>query len=288
MVPPGRHAGPHGGGHRGQPAVLARPRGVHPHSRECPASKGLWTPFRGQRMQGGEAASEAAMQALPRVADIMAEELGWNKKVKAVQIEAAKAYLESYGGRIPVEDDLHVRLPTLTEAMDIFKEIDTDGSGFLDKQEIKEMAIRLGQPLPDDRIDSIFATMDKNKDGRVQADEFMEWFGKEETMAGMKAYFHKKTLQIFEEIDIDGSNDIDEQELMDISLRLGQGFDKKTIKKIFKEMDTNRDGKIQIEEFIAWMDKENDETGFRKMLASSLGLGGTGWLDQKSGSSFLG
>lgn len=104
----------------------------------------------------------------------------------------------------------------------------------------------------------------------------------------MKAYFHKKTLQIFEEIDIDGSNDIDEQELMDISLRLGQGFDKKTIKKIFKEMDTNHDGKIQIEEFIAWMDKENDETGFRKMLASSLGLGGTGWLNQKSGSSFLG
>lgn len=67
--------------------------------------------------------SEAAMQALPRVADIMAEELGWNKKVKAVQIEAAKAYLESFGGRIPVEDDLHVRLPTLTDAMDIFKEV---------------------------------------------------------------------------------------------------------------------------------------------------------------------
>ena len=44
------------------------------------------------------------------------------------------------------------------------------------------MAIRLGQPLPDDRIDAIFAAMDKNKDGRIQADEFMEWFEKEETM----------------------------------------------------------------------------------------------------------
>ena len=53
------------------------------------------------------------MEVLPRVADIMAEELGWSRKVKAVQIEAAKAYLENYGGRIPVEDDLHVRLPTL-------------------------------------------------------------------------------------------------------------------------------------------------------------------------------
>ena len=29
--------------------------------------------------------SEAAMEALPRVADIMAEELGWSKKIKAKQ-----------------------------------------------------------------------------------------------------------------------------------------------------------------------------------------------------------
>ena len=33
--------------------------------------------------------SEAAMEALPRVADIMAEELGWSKKIKAKQVEAA-------------------------------------------------------------------------------------------------------------------------------------------------------------------------------------------------------
>lgn len=233
--------------------------------------------------------SEAAMQALPRVAEIMAEELGWSRKIKAAQIEAAKAYLESYGGRIPVEDDLHVRLPTLEEAMDIFREIDRDGSGFLDVQEIKEMALRLGQPLPDDRIKDIFQDMDKNGDGKIQADEFMEWFSAEETKQGIKNYFHQKTLQIFKEIDADNSGYLDEQELTDISLQLGQNFPKKKIKAIFNEMDINKNGRVEIEEFIAWMDKENDETGFRRMLSATMGLGGTGWLDKKqSGGSFLG
>mmetsp|Transcript_31249 Transcript_31249/g.57950 ORF Transcript_31249/g.57950 Transcript_31249/m.57950 type:complete len:907 (+) Transcript_31249:25-2745(+) len=233
--------------------------------------------------------SEAAMQAIPRVADIMAEELGWSAKIKAKQIQTAKEYMESYGGRIPMDDDLSIRLPTLAEAMDVFKEIDVDGSGFLDMQEVKEMAIRLGQPLPEDRVQSIFNEMDKNKDGKIQAEEFMEWFNAEESKEGIKSYFHKKTRLIFNEIDTDMSGFIDEGELGDVCVRLGQKLPAKKIKTIFKEMDANNDGKIQLDEFTAWMDKETDHTEFRKMLSSSLGLGGTSWLDKsQSGGSFLG
>ena len=119
---------------------------------------------------------EAAQDALPRVADIMAEELGWNKKVKAKQIETAKSYLDAYGGRIPHDDDVAVRLLTHEDAMDIFKEIDTDGSGFLDQQEIKEMASRLGQPLSDDKLAALFRTMDKDKNGRIDMSEFVDWY----------------------------------------------------------------------------------------------------------------
>lgn len=233
--------------------------------------------------------SEAAMEALPRVADIMAEELGWSSKVKATQIQAARDYLESYGGRIPIDDDIAVRLPTLAEAMDVFREFDTDGSGYLDMQEVKEMAIRLGTPLPDDRVKEIFDQMDKNKDGKVQSDEFMEWFNDETTKAGIKSYYHQKTKKIFKEIDTDRSGFIDEQELRDVTVRLGQEFDEKKVKAIFKDMDANKDGKIQLHEFMAWMDKETDDTGLRKMLSTSLGLGGSSWLEnRKGGGSFLG
>jgi glycerol-3-phosphate dehydrogenase len=41
------------------------------------------------------------MHAIPMVANIMAEELGWTEHVKAKQIEAATAYIDSYAGSIP-------------------------------------------------------------------------------------------------------------------------------------------------------------------------------------------
>ena len=188
--------------------------------------------------------SEAALQALPRVADIMAEELGWSRKIKARQIQEAKDYLESYGGRIPVEDDLTIRLPTLQEAMDIFKEVDRSGSGFLDMEEIKEMAIRLGQPLPEKEVKRIFQNMDKDGDGKVTPDEFTEWFEKAETKEAIRTYFNRKTLQIFDEIDRDRSGHIDEQELADITLRLGRKMGQSEIKKVFKLMDKDGDGKV--------------------------------------------
>jgi len=44
---------------------------------------------------------EAAIQAIPKVADIMAKELGWNAKIRKEQISAARHYIDSYGGPMP-------------------------------------------------------------------------------------------------------------------------------------------------------------------------------------------
>lgn len=235
--------------------------------------------------------SEAAFEALPRVADIMAEELGWSRRVKTAQMKAARAYLESYGGRIPVEDGLSVRLPTLGDAKDVFRELDTDKSGYVDIQEIQAFAHRrLGRPLEEDTVKTIFKSMDKNRDGKVNVDEFMEWFSNDETKRGIKYYFHQKTIQIFNEIDIKNHGYLNMEEIKNISIQLGLNLTDSKIKQIFMEMDTDRNGKVYKEQFIAWMDKDIDKTGFRKVLSASMGIGGTGWLDrtQSGPGSFLG
>ena len=41
---------------------------------------------------------DAALRAVPKVAEIMANELGWDKDVTEKQITAAKRYVESYSG----------------------------------------------------------------------------------------------------------------------------------------------------------------------------------------------
>lgn len=119
---------------------------------------------------------EAAQGAIPRVADIMTEELGWSKKVKKYQIAAAEEYMTSYGGRIPGDDADELRAATYTDIMDIFNAIDTDGSGFLDKQEVQEMATRLGFPMSTKDVDNAFKQMDVNQDGRVSGKEFVAYW----------------------------------------------------------------------------------------------------------------
>jgi glycerol-3-phosphate dehydrogenase len=44
---------------------------------------------------------EAALEALPKVADLMAKTLGWSNKVKKAQVKAAKHYIETFGGPVP-------------------------------------------------------------------------------------------------------------------------------------------------------------------------------------------
>jgi glycerol-3-phosphate dehydrogenase len=153
---------------------------------------------------------DASMEALPRVADIMAEELGWSKRTKASQMKAAQKYLESYGGRIPQEDSGKVSLPLNQDVISLFEQLDTDGNGFLDIHEIKDMSERLGRPLSD-----------------------------------------------------------------------------KHLKKVFDEMDRNRNGKVEVEEFIHWLENSKDSTGFAKALNESNRLGGKAWLKRRS-TTFLG
>ena len=43
---------------------------------------------------------EAALAAIPKVAAIMAKELGWDKDVTEKQIQAAKQYVKSYSGGV--------------------------------------------------------------------------------------------------------------------------------------------------------------------------------------------
>mmetsp|Transcript_12491 Transcript_12491/g.18675 ORF Transcript_12491/g.18675 Transcript_12491/m.18675 type:complete len:907 (-) Transcript_12491:83-2803(-) len=228
--------------------------------------------------------SEAAQEALPRVADIMAEELGWNKATKKEQIKCAQKYLAAYGGRIPYEDGVALRFLAHEDAMDMFREIDRDGSGFIDPQELKEIATRLGNPLDDKQLKELFRTIDTDKNGKISADEFVAWINAEQSKNDVKRYLHATATVIFEEIDTDQSGFLDKAELKAVTVRLGEDFTDKEIKKIFKEMDTDKDGKISLQEFIAWMDKENDKTGFRKLLASHMqdnNMQGA-WLDEKT------
>lgn len=119
---------------------------------------------------------DAAVSALPKVADIMAEELGWSKSVKAEQIAYATQYLAAMGGRVPNKIGSDLRDATYRDVTDIFNAIDADGNGYLDLKEIGDVATALGFPMEDDKLKVAFKEMDENNNGRVSMDEFVHWW----------------------------------------------------------------------------------------------------------------
>jgi hypothetical protein len=106
----------------------------------------------------------------------MAKELGWSKEVKAKQMMAARVYVESYVGRIPDKHGAKLREATYRDVQDIFNAIDTDGNGYLDHQEIGEVAEVLGFPMTEDELAAAFKELDADSNGRISFEEFEQWW----------------------------------------------------------------------------------------------------------------
>jgi glycerol-3-phosphate dehydrogenase len=119
---------------------------------------------------------DAALAAVPMVADIMTKELGWTADVKAEQIAAATKYVNSYGGRIPDNKERTLREGSYKNIEELFNAIDTDGSGFLDRTEVGELAYVLDITLSNEELTAAFNQMDQNGNDRVDLQEFEAWF----------------------------------------------------------------------------------------------------------------
>eukprot|EP01028_Stygiella_incarcerata_P012396 TRINITY_DN759_c1_g1_i1.p1 TRINITY_DN759_c1_g1~~TRINITY_DN759_c1_g1_i1.p1 ORF type:complete len:2638 (-),score=842.99 TRINITY_DN759_c1_g1_i1:1582-9495(-) len=69
----------------------------------------------------------------------------------------------------------NVTLPQLHEYEETFNHFDTDGSGFLDRDEIGPLLTALGEKPSSKLIDRLFTLMDTNSDGKVSFEEFVTW-----------------------------------------------------------------------------------------------------------------
>eukprot|EP00931_Biecheleriopsis_adriatica_P012043 TRINITY_DN113143_c0_g1_i1.p2 TRINITY_DN113143_c0_g1~~TRINITY_DN113143_c0_g1_i1.p2 ORF type:complete len:106 (+),score=39.65 TRINITY_DN113143_c0_g1_i1:65-382(+) len=56
----------------------------------------------------------------------------------------------------------------------LFKEADTDGSGFLERKEVKKLlAAQADHQVSEDEVEAALSKADKNMDGKVDLDEFV-------------------------------------------------------------------------------------------------------------------
>ena len=129
----------------------------------------------------------------------------------------------------------------------VFNKYDTNKDGKISQEEYKLALKALDSGISDTEVAKAFQSIDSDGDGFVDFKEFMEMYN---AGGGVKASDIQSAFQVF---DLDGNGKISAEELSQVLKKLGEGCSLKACRKMMKGVDTNGDGFIDINEFMAMM-----------------------------------
>ncbi|XP_064647573.1 calmodulin-like protein 5 [Lineus longissimus] len=126
---------------------------------------------------------------------------------------------------------------------DVFNQFDTDGSGWLDRNEIARLlAMKPSDPdKPTPSADQVFALADENSDNRISKEEFLS------ALAGVTK--QDQYAYMFRSFDLDHDGKITAHELLKAMKQKETKETLQSAKKLIAQLDVNGDGKLDPEEF---------------------------------------
>ncbi|XP_057516081.1 calcium-dependent protein kinase 29 isoform X1 [Amaranthus tricolor] len=141
---------------------------------------------------------------------------------------------------------------------EMFNNIDTDRSGTITLQELKDGLARLGSTLTETEIQQLLEAADVDKNGTIDYIEFIT-----ATMHRHRLDKEENLCKTFQYFDVDKSGFITRDELRQAMTKYGMG-DEATIDEILDDVDTDKDGRINYEEFVAMMKKGTTDSDENK------------------------
>ncbi|KAG5030010.1 Calcium-dependent protein kinase 1 [Glycine max] len=136
---------------------------------------------------------------------------------------------------------------------EMFKSMDTDNSGTITFEELKAGLPKLGTKLSESEVRQLMEAADVDGNGTIDYIEFIT-----ATMHMNRMEREDHLYKAFEYFDNDKSGYITMEELESALKKYNMG-DEKTIKEIIAEVDTDNDGRINYDEFVAMMRKGNPD-----------------------------
>lgn len=136
---------------------------------------------------------------------------------------------------------------------EMFKSMDTDDSGTITFEELKAGLPKLGTKLSESEVRQLMEAADVDGNGTIDYIEFIT-----ATMHMNRVEREDHLYRAFQYFDKDKSGYITMEELEHALKEYNMG-DKKTIKEIIAEVDTDHDGRINYDEFVAMMRKGQPE-----------------------------
>jgi len=165
----------------------------------------------------------------------------------------------------------------------VFKTIDENGDGHIDKSELKKLFIMLNAKMSDAELDEVFAQLDTDGDGVIGEAEFNAWY------TNSKELIRSQVRTVFDELDKDNSGVLDKAEIRHLLVELDPSVTEKDVKDALAAMyQGGSTEEITFEEFAAWYEKsilyerqkqavEEDMHGVWENLKPPYGSGCFGW-----------
>ncbi|XP_047329635.1 calcium-dependent protein kinase 34-like [Impatiens glandulifera] len=135
----------------------------------------------------------------------------------------------------------------------MFKGMDTDNSGTITLEELKQGLAKQGTKLSEYEVKQLMEAADADGNGTIDYDEFIT-----ATMHLNRMDREEHIYTAFQYFDKDNSGYITIEELEQALREFGMN-DNKDIKEIISEVDADHDGRINYDEFVAMMRKGNPE-----------------------------
>ncbi|WVZ86714.1 hypothetical protein U9M48_033457 [Paspalum notatum var. saurae] len=131
----------------------------------------------------------------------------------------------------------------------MFNNMDTDKSGTITVEELKEGLTKLGSKISEAEVQKLMEAVDVDKSGSIDYTEFLTAM-----MNKHKLEKEEDLMRAFQHFDKDDSGYITRDELEQAMAEYGMG-DEASIKEVLDEVDKDKDGRIDYEEFVEMMRK---------------------------------
>ncbi|KAI9113326.1 hypothetical protein K1719_015851 [Acacia pycnantha] len=139
----------------------------------------------------------------------------------------------------------------------MFNNMDTDNSGTITLEELRAGLTKLGSKLNESEIQQLMDAADVDKNGTIDYPEFIT-----ATMHRHRVEKEENLFKAFQYFDKDNSGFITREELRQALSEYGMG-DEAAIDEVIDDVDTDKDGRINYEEFVALM-KNGDKPRVRE------------------------
>ena len=129
---------------------------------------------------------------------------------------------------------------------EVFDNFDKDKGGYIDSRELASVLRALGRGKDQKEIDEFMEKVDKNKNGRIERQEFMDAMNE---MYSVPQTTVEEVVEAFKIFDKDNSGKISLDEMKTILLKFTDDFNEEEVEEIFHLIDTDNSGEISYAEF---------------------------------------